>query len=136
MREAERSLDEGDAGRAADEQMEALDELRDGARSADALNRENRMAREQREQGQQNAQNPGEGGDQAAGEGRSARQRSPLDPLGRSMGSLESATGLDVERFTPPRAREILRELRRRAGEMGRPPEELEYLERLLERFQ
>jgi hypothetical protein len=33
------------------------------------------------------------------------------------------------------RAREILEELRRRLGETGRPPVELEYLERLLKRF-
>ena len=33
------------------------------------------------------------------------------------------------------RARDILNELRRRAGERGRPLPELEYLERLLRRF-
>jgi hypothetical protein len=33
------------------------------------------------------------------------------------------------------RAREILEELRRRLGERGRPPPELDYIERLIERF-
>jgi hypothetical protein len=33
------------------------------------------------------------------------------------------------------RARDILEELRRRAAEAGRPQEELDYIERLLDRF-
>jgi hypothetical protein len=33
------------------------------------------------------------------------------------------------------RARAILEEIRRRAAERGRPPEELDYLDRLLRRF-
>ena len=33
------------------------------------------------------------------------------------------------------RARDILQELRRRAGERGRPPQELDYIDRLLKEF-
>jgi hypothetical protein len=39
------------------------------------------------------------------------------------------------EEFSVERAREILRELRRRLGDPSRPSIELEYLERLIERF-
>jgi hypothetical protein len=65
--------------------------------------------------------------------------RAELDPFGRppqktdgpDMGSaVKIPDEIDMQR-----AREILEELRRRLGETGRPPVELEYLERLLKRF-
>jgi hypothetical protein len=51
-----------------------------------------------------------------------------------------SATDLGSDVAVPDkidmqRAREIIEELRRRAGELGRPKLELDYLDRLLERF-
>jgi uncharacterized protein (TIGR02302 family) len=111
MREAQQALDDGDFGGASNAMERAIDNLRD---SAETLAREQMRA----------AQEEGESGD---GGGR--------DPLGRpSGGSL--GDGVDV----PPeseaaRARAVIDELRRRLGEPGRPEAEIDYLERLLERF-
>jgi len=66
------------------------------------------------------------------------------DPLGRPTG--DSAEGTytdgrlrmgrtDVDSFGIERAKEILDELRRRAGQSQRPRYELDYLDRLLKRF-
>ncbi|MGF1457204.1 MAG: TIGR02302 family protein [Alphaproteobacteria bacterium] len=58
------------------------------------------------------------------------------DPLGRSgrnglsNGAVDLPTKSDLQR-----AREILEELRRRAGERGRPQQELDYFNRLLHQF-
>ncbi|MBV6632023.1 MAG: TIGR02302 family protein [Alphaproteobacteria bacterium] len=61
-----------------------------------------------------------------------------LDPLGREPEQDGFGTGSDVEipsESDVQRARSILEELRRRAGEFERPEEELDYIERLLDRF-
>jgi hypothetical protein len=61
-----------------------------------------------------------------------------LDPLGRPLPNAGNSASDDVEipdESDTQRAREILEELRRRAGELGRPLVEMEYLERLLRRF-
>jgi len=64
---------------------------------------------------------------EAAGDGDGA------DPLGREGGAEgETTVPSEAER---QRARDILEELRRRAAERGRPQEELDYIDRLLERF-
>lgn len=56
-------------------------------------------------------------------------------PLGRGNQAGEgSETGVPSE-MERQRARDILEELRRRAAERGRPQEELDYIDRLLERF-
>ncbi len=39
------------------------------------------------------------------------------------------------DKSTLERAREILKELRKRAAERGRPKEELDYIDRLLKQF-
>lgn len=68
----------------------------------------------------------------------SGRGQNGRDPLGRETGSRGSPFGDTVkipEEREMQRARDILNELRRRAGERGRPLPELEYLERLLRRF-
>jgi uncharacterized protein (TIGR02302 family) len=60
------------------------------------------------------------------------------DPLGRKQGANGSALGGDVKVPTQSelqRARDILQELRRRAGERGRPQQELDYIDRLLRQF-
>jgi hypothetical protein len=60
------------------------------------------------------------------------------DPLGRETPSqtLDSGDTVKVpEEADLLRAREILDELRRRLGERTRPPSELDYIERLIERF-
>ena len=60
------------------------------------------------------------------------------DPLGRKEGANGNPFGSDVKMQTQSdlqRARGILLELRRRAGERGRPQQELDYIDRLLKQF-
>ncbi len=106
MAEAERALRDGDGEGALGAQQRALDQLREGA--ADAAR--SMLAQD------------GEGG------GR--------DPLGRDGSGNALGGGVDVPSESErQRARDILEELRRRAGERGRSEDELDYIERLLERF-
>lgn len=120
MENAEDALRQNDMAEAIDKQSEAMEALREGMRSLGEA-----MAQESQSQ-------PGQGSEE--GDMR-ARNR---DPLGRQQGSNGSISsdenllqGDDVYR----RARELLDEIRRRAGEGERPEAELEYLKRLLERF-
>lgn len=126
MDEAERALREGDTGSAIDRQAEAIEELREGMRGL------NEALAEQRGEGQ-----PGQPGN---GEERQAQQGTggDRDPLGRTIGESGRSgsddnmlQGEDVYR----RARDLLDEIRRRAGEQQRPELELDYLRRLLDRF-
>ena len=121
MEGAEDSLRRDDLAEAIDQQSEAMEALREGMRALGE-------AMAQQEQQSQ----PGQG--MAEGQER-ARNR---DPLGRNAGSNGSIgtdenllQGEDVYR----RARELLDEIRRRTGEGERPQMELDYLERLLDRF-
>ena len=60
------------------------------------------------------------------------------DPLGRKEGANGNPFDGDVKVPTQSelqRARGILLELRRRAGERGRPQQELDYIDRLLKQF-
>ncbi|HEY5338147.1 MAG TPA: DUF4175 family protein, partial [Rhizomicrobium sp.] len=60
------------------------------------------------------------------------------DPLGREQGARGGIAGSGVkipDKDSLQRARDILEELRKRAGERGRPKEELDYLDRLLKEF-
>lgn len=62
----------------------------------------------------------------------------PRDPLGRPQRSQGPDQGTSVkvpDEIDMQRARQILEELRRRLGEAQRPPSELDYIERLLQRF-
>jgi uncharacterized protein (TIGR02302 family) len=122
MGDAGRSLDKGDISQALNEQSDALDALREGIES---LGQE--MARNQ-------SDNMGRQGDQA---GR-PDPNSERDPLGRqagSVGRLGSDENLLNGKDPYLRSRELLDEIRRRTGEKSRPKIELEYLERLLDRF-
>ena len=122
MRDAERALGQGAPRRATDPQMEALDQLQQGMQG---------FAEQLMEQMAQQGQGvqPGQVLPQR-GQGE--------DPLGRRVdgdGGI-STDGMDL----PPasavdRARGILDELRRRAGERQRPQDELDYIDRLLRRF-
>ena len=121
MEGAEEALRENDLAGAIDNQSEAMEALREGMRNLGEA-----MAQQQ-QQGQ---------GQQGMAEGADPGQQ--RDPLGRNVGSNgqigsdESLLqGEDVYR----RARELLDEIRRRSGDGERPSEELEYLERLLDRF-
>lgn len=143
MGRAEDALRERDSGLAADEQMRAADEMRDGGRFARRALRD----ADRREQAEADANGDaadglanGDGGQNTAGTRR--------DPFGREVGrenqggsgdgfyeSGQPILGADGESFGPGAAQEILEELRRRLGERERPSEELDYLERLIERF-
>ncbi|MGX1198449.1 uncharacterized protein (TIGR02302 family) [Parvibaculum sp. MBR-TMA-1.3b-4.2] len=57
------------------------------------------------------------------------------DPNGQGMSNSPSGEVGVPSEFSLQQAREILQELRRRAGELNRPQEELDYLDRLLERY-
>lgn len=115
MRAAADALGQGDADAALEAQDEALSGLRAGAEQ---------LAQELLER-MQDAQ--GE-----AGQGEQER-----DPLGRpSEGAFADGSGVEIpEEMARARARSILEELRRRAAEAGRPQDELDYIERLLDRF-
>jgi hypothetical protein len=126
MRSSSKSLGQGDARGAVEPQTNALDNLRQGMqRMQEAF--QQRMQAQQRGRGQ--------------GQGRYGFQPgNPRDPLGRRQGD-QGRAGTDQSDVHIPseqqlqRAREILNELRRRAGERERPPLEQDYIRRLLERF-
>jgi uncharacterized protein (TIGR02302 family) len=114
MGKAEDALKQGDLDEAANQQGQALDQMRQSAQQ---------MA----EQMQKNAQ-------QRIGRGGS----SPRDPFGRPQRAQGPDFGNSVkvpDAIDAQRAREILEELRKRAGENLRPSDELEYIDRLLKRF-
>ena len=61
-----------------------------------------------------------------------------FDPLGRPLdeqGSMAGGTIAIPNQSDLARAREILEELRRRAGEASRAQQELDYIDRLLKQF-
>lgn len=110
MKNAEQRLDDGRTDRATSSQGQAIGSLRSAAQGlADKL-----MA------GRQGKTRPG----------RNAESQSPFgDP--QAQGShVDIPKTIDTQA-----ARHIIEELRRRASELGRPKIELDYLDRLLERF-
>ena len=122
MRDAAEELSAGRPGAALPPQAEALSQLRQGAEAAaEGIARSlGGLAGV--------GQRPGQRG-----------QRPGRDPFGRVTGG---AYGADVDgpvkipdQAETRRAREILRELRRRAGERQRPRFERDYIDRLLRRF-
>ena len=117
-REAGVQLWNDPSGEAMQGQTDALDQLRQGL---------NQMQQAQR--GNPDGQAPSADSRQ--------NQRNARDPLGRNtVGMDENARGDGVPDMLPvERARRILEELQRRAGNRERPPVELDYLERLLRRF-
>jgi uncharacterized protein (TIGR02302 family) len=119
MEDAERALRDDDLAGAIDNQADAMESLREGMRN---------MGEAMAEQ-----QNPG-----GQGDGQGAPGQAQADPLGRESGQggrmgtqSDLLQGEDVYR----RARDLLDEIRRRSGEGDRPDLELDYLERLLDRF-
>lgn len=122
MDDAVEALREGDSRRAVDDQVRALDALREGR---------NQMADDLAE-----AQGRREG-DQAGRDGRNGDAERE-DPLGRpraSEGPVDGESTGVPSLSLGKRARELQDEIRRRAGERERPLPELDYLERLLDRF-
>jgi hypothetical protein len=112
MREAEQALRNGDFDAAASAMERAIAQMREGAEG---------LAREEMRQ---------------AGEGRQdGEQGTGTDPLGRPTGNAYGQGPEVPEESEAARTRAVIQELRRRLGEPGRDEEEVDYLERLLERF-
>ncbi|HUI35475.1 MAG TPA: TIGR02302 family protein [Stellaceae bacterium] len=125
MRDATGALQRGDPGAAISSQSEALDQLQEGARE---------FAQQLRDKMQngweaQSADPNGYGQDPTDTENR--------DPFGRPLsGSFIDQGDVQIpDANILQKSREILDELRRRAGERARPVIELDYIERLLRRF-
>ncbi len=113
-------LSEGDLPSAVDPQSEAIDQLRQGAQTMAQNLLSQLLAR-------QDLTSDGGG-----------REERDYDPLGRPSAAVGPEYGDSVkvpEERDLQRARDILQELRRRASETGRSTVELDYLERLLQRF-
>lgn len=122
MRGAEGSLGQGDPGNAVDQQGRALEALRKGAQ-----NLASRMA------GDDPGGEPGPGRPSAR---RGDGEDLDTDPLGRPSRSRNYDAGNSVKvpgEIEAQRARRVLEDIRRRLSEPTRSPEELQYLERLLE---
>jgi hypothetical protein len=117
MGEAESSLGEGNADSAVDSQGRALDALRKGAQGL-AQSMQQQMG-------------------QGLGPGRSGRL-GQTDPLGRPLHGRDYGDDYTVKvpgEIDVQRARRIIEELRRRFGDVLRPQEELDYIERLLKDY-
>ena len=121
MRAARDALQQGEPGGAIDPQGRAVDQLMQGMRAMAEQFMERLSETAQRGSGRLGVQ-PGQG----------------RDPLGRRAGNGlgEAIEGVRVpNQMDVQRAREILRELRRRRGERNRTLDELQYIDRLLRRF-
>jgi uncharacterized protein (TIGR02302 family) len=127
MRDSSEALGRGSPGDAVGPQTEALDALQ-------------QATKEMIDQMTGAFGGPGNFGDLPDG----ARHNADRDPLGRPTGDSAEGTYTDGrlrmgqskdDAFGLERAKEILDELRRRAGETARPPEERDYIDRLLRRF-
>ena len=121
MGQAEGELGNGDTEGAVDAQGRAIEALRKGAQS---------LAQSMQ---QQMGQGPGR-------VGRFGRPRADqnTDPLGRPLRGREYGDDSTVKvpgEIDVQRARRIIEELRKRFSEIGRPQEELDYIERLLKNY-
>jgi uncharacterized protein (TIGR02302 family) len=125
MRDATEALQRRQPGEAIGPQTEALDRLQQAAREF-AQQMQRRLGRGNPDDNDVGAT------DSVSGD------RVERDPLGRPMSNNGTYDQGDVkipDQNTLQKAREILDELRRRAGERFRPEIELDYIERLLKRF-
>ncbi len=123
MRGAEQALGQGQPGEAIGPQTDALDLLQQGAGQL--------MEQMQQQAGPMPGQ-PGEG------PGMGSPLTDTRDPLGRPLRNDGGASPYGTAVPEQPdlgTAHEVLRELQRRSGDSDRPAPELDYLERLLQRF-
>jgi uncharacterized protein (TIGR02302 family) len=124
MGQAEGSLGQGNPDSAVDSQGRALDALRKGAQS---------LAQSMQ---QQMGQGPGQTG--RPGRLGQSRADQDTDPLGRPLRGRDYGDDTTVRvpgEIDVQRARRIIEELRKRFGDMARPQEELDYIERLLKDY-
>ena len=125
MRDATEALQRQQPGQAIGPQTEALDQLQQAAREF--------AQQMQRRFGHGNPDDNDVGATDS-----NAGDRVERDPLGRPLSNNGTYDQGDVkipDQNTLQKAREILDELRRRAGERFRPEIELDYIDRLLKRF-
>jgi uncharacterized protein (TIGR02302 family) len=123
MGDAAGDLGQGDADSAVDSQGRALDEMRKGAQG---------MA-----QSMQQQMGQGHGPGRMSGRGQ-PRAEQDTDPLGRPLRGRDYGDDLTVKvpgDIDVQRARRIIEELRKRFGDLARPQEELDYIERLLKDY-
>ena len=122
MRRSTGALEKNLPGAAVPAQTDALDQLREGARAAtEQLMKKFGGAMAAAGQGQPGGRMPGQ-----------------QDPFGRRTPGSQGAAQADVEvpsESDVQKARRILEELRRRAGERQRPPVERDYIDRLLKPY-
>ncbi len=121
MGEAEGQLRAGVPGNAVEPQTQALEALRQGQQAM--------MEALSKRFGRASGPRPGPDQDQFG---------QSTDPLGRTLpgaGQIDTGDVKIPDKSDLQRSREILDELRRRAGQPERPRYELEYLDRLLKRF-
>ncbi|HLY45684.1 MAG TPA: TIGR02302 family protein [Stellaceae bacterium] len=127
MRDAAGALQRSQPGEAIAPQTEALDQLQQAARDF----------------AQQLRQRYGDqmgtlGGDELGATDRDPRNQGQRDPFGRptsNSGTYDLGFVKIPDHSILQKSREILDELRRRAGERSRPQIELDYIDRLLKRF-
>ncbi len=122
MRQAAEGLAEGDVSGALDKQAEAVEALREGMRQLD-----NAMAEAERDSEGQQGETDGRRGD--------ARPNDPLGRGGQGRGGVDEDAPLQAGPDVYRRAEELMRDIRRRAGDRARPEVERDYLQRLLDRF-
>jgi hypothetical protein len=140
MREAQDQLTEGRDAR--DAQGRAIRELVEGARQmAQQMQRQFGPGEgDGEEEGDEPGDMMGEGQGQGQGQDQAQDQGPGRDPLGRRTRDSPGAQDAGSDTRVPDEA-ELLRtrrlqdELRRRGAERERPPEELDYIDRLLRRF-
>jgi uncharacterized protein (TIGR02302 family) len=141
MREAQEALSDG-SGDARDAQQRALRALQEGGQQmAQSMQQQFGMGME----GEGEGEAPGMAGEnqpggQGQGQAQAQGQGEGRDPLGRRSrdltGNAESGSDTRLpEEAELLRTRRLQDELRRRGAERERPPEELDYIDRLLRRF-
>ncbi|HKS89229.1 MAG TPA: TIGR02302 family protein, partial [Stellaceae bacterium] len=126
MRDATGALQRGRPGQAIAPQTEALDQLQQAARD---------FARQLRQRFGDQMGVPSGG---VGATNRDPRQQGERDPFGRPTsngGTYDLGYVKIPDQSVLQKSREILDELRRRAGERSRPQIELDYIDRLLKRF-
>lgn len=124
MRGARDALQGQEPGQAAEDQGQALDQMQQAGQAL--------MEQLQQQMANQPGQQPG------PGQMPQAQQRNGRDPLGRSVrneGGWDTQGELVPEESELGRARGVLEELYRRSGQRSRPQLELDYYNRLLDRF-
>ncbi|HMR31606.1 MAG TPA: TIGR02302 family protein [Geminicoccaceae bacterium] len=124
MRGARDALQGEQPGQAAEDQGQALDQMQQAGQAL--------MEQLQQQMANQPGQQPG------PGQMPQGQQRTGRDPLGRSVrneGGWDTNGELVPEESELGRARGVLEELYRRSGERARPQLELDYYNRLLDRF-